>query len=174
MKDENPEIEEERGPSKSQLKRDAQNLVDLGEKLLTLPEKQLPQIGLPDVVDAVLAAKKIRKGNARKRQLQFIGKLLRKSDITELMQIVNRFDASTTAHATQFHQLESWRERLINDDASAMTEITNEYPGVDRQHLRTLTRNATRERSKLTESNQTQAPVQFRKLFQYLKSLVDS
>ena len=56
------------GPSKSQLKRDAKALVALGEKLMTIPEDQLQQTGLPDVVDAVLDAKKIKKGNARKRQ----------------------------------------------------------------------------------------------------------
>lgn len=170
---------EDLGPSKSQLKREAKDLVSLGEKLLHLPESQLPQIDLPEVVEAVLAAKKITKGNARKRQLQFIGKLLRKSDTTALVQLVNRFDASSKEHATQFHQLEDWRERLIAEDSKVLGEITDAYPDVDRQHLRTLTRNAIREKNEIDKSkargDQTvKPPVQFRKLFQYLKSLLDS
>ncbi len=172
MSDDTFDSEEDLGPSKSQLKRDAQALVELGEKLLTIPEQQLPQIELPQVVDAILEAKKIRKGNARKRQLQFIGKLLRKSDTTALMQVINRFDASTTEHATQFHQLENWRERLINEDSGAMNEITEQYPEVDRQQLRTLVRNAIRERQQTEGTNKP--PVQFRKLFQFLKSLLDN
>ncbi len=171
MNDEPLDNEEDLGPSKSQLKRDAQALVDLGEKLLTIPEQQLPQIELPEVVEAVLAAKKIRKGNARKRQLQFIGKLLRKSDTSALMQVINRFDASTAQHATQFHQLEDWRERLINDDATVMSEITAQHPHLDRQHLRSLVRNAIRERQQIADTDKP--PIQFRKLFKYLKSLLD-
>ena len=167
------DYDEDLGPSKSQLKRDAKDLVAMGEKLLKVPEQQLHQIDLPDVVDAVLEAKKITKGNARKRQLQYIGKLLRKSDTAALVQLLNRFDASTIEHATQFHQLEDWRERLIGGDATAMEEITTQYPNTNRQHLRSLTRNAIREREAL-ESNPGKPPVQFRKLFQYLKTLLDT
>jgi ribosome-associated protein len=174
MNEDNFEFEEDFEPSKSQLKREAKDLVSVGEKLLKIPEQQLHQIELPEVVDAVLEAKKITKGNARKRQLQFIGKLLRKSDTTALVQLLNRFDASSAEHATQFHQLEDWRERLISEDASAMEEITSQFPHTDRQHLRTLTRNAIRERRVLADNPQGKAPVQFRKLFQYLKSLIDS
>ena len=170
--DEDTELED-LGPSKSQLKRDAQALVELGEKLLKIPEQQLPQIDLPEVVDAVLEAKKIRKGNARKRQMQFIGKLLRKSDTTALLQLINRFDASSVEHANQFHKLESWRERLITGDNSALDEIIAELPEVDIQHLRSLTRNASRERQQQEAADNPQPPVHFRKLFQYLKSLTD-
>ncbi len=168
------EPEEFDGPSKSQLKREAHAFTEMGEKLLEIPEAQLPQIELPEVVEAVLAAKKFTKGNARKRQLQFIGKLLRKSDTTALIQLLNRFDASSNEHAMQFHQLESWRERLIAEDESAMEEIIATYPEVDRQHLRSLTRNAIREQQKQAASDKPIPPAQFRKLFQYLKSLSDS
>lgn len=174
MSDELDEFDEGLGPSKSQLKRDAQALVELGEKLLKLPEQQLPQIELPEVVEAVLEAKKIRKGNARKRQLQFIGKLLRKSDTTALMQLINRFDASSNEHAAQFHQLEEWRERLISEDNAVINEISAEFPELDRQRLRSLTRNAIQERQQQEGAQNPKPPVHFRKLFQYLKSLVDA
>lgn len=168
------ESEEFDGPSKTQLKKEAHAFVEMGEKLLEIPEAQLPQIDLPEVVDAILAAKRITKGNARKRQMQYIGKLLRRSDTTSLTQVLNRFDASSTEHANQFHQLENWRERLINEDANVMNEIIAVHPEVDRQHLRSLTRNAIREREKLNASEKAVPPTQFRKLFQYLRSLSDS
>lgn len=157
------------GPSKSQLKRDAKALVALGEKLLVIPEDQLQQIGLPDVVDAITDAKKITKGNARKRQLQYVGKMLRHADLTELHQVIDRFDASSTEHVTKFHQLEDWRERLIEEDSQVVGDIMAVYPEVDIQQLRSLTRNAITERKA-----DKQPPIHFRKLFQYLKSLLDA
>ena len=75
---------EERGPSKSQRKRNMQLLRDLGEKLLSLPVDHLEKISEPAIVTAVQDCKKITKGNARKRQIQFIGKLLAKSDISDI------------------------------------------------------------------------------------------
>jgi ribosome-associated protein len=157
---------EDRGPSKSQRKRDMQSLRDLGEKLLLLPADHLEQIPEPAIVSAVQECKKITKGNARKRQLQYIGKLLSKIDMTEVQDMIDRFDASTRTHVTQFHKLEQWREKLISGDNSVLDDISSKFPGVDRQHLRQLTRKATTEREKEVEP-----PVQFRKLFQYLKSL---
>jgi len=168
MDEENEEFEYD-GPSKSQLKRDAKALVELGERLLTIPEDQLPQIELPDVVTAILETKKIKKGNARKRQLQYVGKLLRNADLTKLEQLIARFDASTDEHATKFHQLENWRERLIEEDKNALAEIIEAYPDLDRQHIRALVRNAINERLK-----EKYPPVNFRKLFQYLKTLMDA
>lgn len=168
MDEESEEFEYD-GPSKSQLKRDAKALVELGERLLTIPEDQLPQIELPDVVTAILETKKIKKGNARKRQLQYVGKLLRNSDLTHLEHLIARFDASTDEHATKFHRLEDWRERLIDEDKTVLPEIIEVYPDLDRQHIRALVRNAINERLK-----EKYPPVHFRKLFQYLKTLMDA
>jgi ribosome-associated protein len=169
MTEEETYIEDEfddRGPSKSQRKRDMQSLRDLGEKLLSLPADHLEQIPEPAIVSAVQECKKITKGNARKRQLQYIGKLLSKIDMTEVQDMIDRFDASTRTHVTQFHKLEQWREKLISGDNAVLDDISSKFPGVDRQHLRQLTRKAITEKEKEIEP-----PVQFRKLFQYLKSL---
>ncbi len=157
---------EKRGPSKSQRKRDMQSLRDLGEKLLLLPADHLEQVSEPAIIAAVQDCKKITKGNARKRQLQYIGKLLNKTDIAEIQSLVDRFDASSRTHVTQFHKLERWRERLIEGDNSVLDDISTQFPGVDRQHLRQLTRKAISEKEKSAEP-----PIQYRKLFQYLKSL---
>jgi len=160
------EDHDDQGPSKSQRKRDMQSLRDLGERLLMLPVDHLEQISEPAIIIAVQDCKKITKGNARKRQLQYIGKLLSKTDITEIQGMVDRFDAGSRTHITQFHKLEQWRERLLNSDNTVLDDIFSLYPGVDRQHLKQLTRKAITEREKLIEP-----PIQFRKLFQYLKSL---
>ena len=80
--------------------------------------------------------------------------------------MVDRFDAGSRSHVTQFHKLEQWRERLIEGDNHVLDEIFARFPGVDRQHLRHLTRKAITEREKSPEP-----PLQYRKLFQYLKSL---
>ncbi len=157
---------EARGPSKSQRKRDMQMLRDLGESLLSLPVDHLKQISEPAIIAAVQECKKITKGNARKRQIQFIGKLLAKTEITEIQAMVDRFDASSRSHVTQFHKLEQWRERLIAGDNAVLDEIFVQFPGLDRQHLRQLTRKVIIEKEKSIDP-----PVQYRKLFQYLKSL---
>jgi len=155
-------------PSKSSRKREMQVMRDLGERLLSIPDEQLSRLPDTDLVEAVNACKKITKGNARKRQLQYISKLLRNANVDEVQRLVDRYDARSRTHVLQFHQLERWRENLIAEEPAAMDEILATYPQVDRQHLRQLVRNA------ITERNaERQPPVQYRKLFQYLKSLVD-
>ena len=151
-------------PSKSQRKREMHALRDMGEKLLTVPEAQLKGLSDMAIVDAVMACKKITKGNARKRQLQYIGKLMRKTDVEEIRIMLDRLDASTGAHVAQFHRLEQWRERLIEQDPAAMEEVFDAFPDIDRQHLRQLVRNAITEREAAREP-----PVYFRRLFQFLK-----
>lgn len=156
-------------PSKSQRKRDMHGLRDLGERLLSVPEEKLRGLTDTSVVEAVLACKKITKGNARKRQLQYIGKLIRASDVDEIQQLVDRLDASTRAHVTRFHQLEQWRERLTTKDVGAMEEVFGAFPEIDRQHLRQLVRKAIVERDE-----ERQPPIHFRRLFQYLKDQQES
>lgn len=155
-------------PSKSSRKREMQLLRDLGERLLSIPDEQLSRLSDPRLIEAVNACKKITKGNARKRQLQYIGKLLRTADADEVHRLVDRYDAGSRTHVLRFHQLEQWREALIAQEPAAMDEILAAHPQVDRQHLRQLVRNAIIERVE-----ERQPPVHYRRLFQYLKSLVD-
>lgn len=155
--------------SKTQQKREMQALKDLGERLLDLPEEQLQSIGDPRLIEAVTECKRITKGNARKRQIQYIGKLMRSTDVERIQQLIDRYDSSTRAHTIQFHKLERWRQKLIDENNQVMDEIIRECPNVDRQHLKQLTRNAINEREQ--QENQ---PVHFRKLFQYLKFISDS
>ncbi|MFT7688779.1 MAG: ribosome-associated protein [Candidatus Azotimanducaceae bacterium] len=165
-------------PSKSRRKREVHAITELGDKLMTIPDAQLNTLPYPLIIDAINECKKITKGNARKRQLQFIGKQLRKIDLDAVHQLIDRFDASSDAHATHFHLLEIWRDRLISEDQNVLSEIIEELPSIDLQHLRQLTRNAINEKTKHDKLRAKQVtevltPVQYRKLFQYLKSQFD-
>lgn len=160
---------EECKPSKSQRKREVKAITELGEKLLLIPDDQLKSLPYPNIIDTITECKKITKGNARKRQIQFLGKQLRKVDLNMIHKLVDRFDASSRVHVLYFHQLEIWRDLLIKQDKNVMGEILKALPGIDKQHLRQLARHAINERLKNIEPN-----VHFRKLFQYLKSYQSS
>lgn len=156
-------------PSKSQIKRDMNALKDMGVRLFDLPDDQLERLSDPKLVDAVRVGRRIHRGSARKRQVQYIGKLLRDEAVAaEVQEILDRRDAGSRAHVQAFHQLEQWRERLVSGDDAVMDEIGAAFPEADRQHLRQLARKAAAEREKEA------TPASFRKLFQYLKSLTES
>ncbi len=162
---ENPEQDE--WVSKSQLKRDAHSLTELGKKLVQLDKGSLAKISLPNnLLDAINSAKNIRQHGALKRQLQYIGKLMRKTDCEPIQAA---YDAATNhyrADTKQLHVLENWRDRLLGEGDSALGELTDLYPDADRQHLRQLMRSAKKEH-KLNKP-----PRAARELFQYLKSLL--
>ena len=156
-------------PSKSQRKREMHALRELGEELLNVPQDKLKQLSDQRVVEAVLACKKITKGNARRRQLSYIGKLMRTTDVAEVQALIDELHAGTRAHVTQFHRLEQWREGLIDEDPATMEEVCSEFPAIDRQQLRQLVRSAIAERAEAREP-----PIYFRRLFQFLKEQLDS
>lgn len=161
--------EEFEGPSKSQKKREMQALKDLAQRLSELSIEQLESIEDSGIREAILAARKITKGNARKRQLQYAAKLMSKTDVSPIQTIVDELDASSAVHIQKFHQLETWRERLIEGDQNAMNELLAHYPNTDRQQLRQLIRQAQQEAEKKPEQK-----TQFRKLFQFLKTAAES
>lgn len=152
-------------PSKSQRKRDMDDLKVLARRLAELSIDQLSGIENPAIREAIAAAKKITKGNARKRQIQYIAKLMAKIDTDPIRKLVDTLDASSVAYVQKFHQLEVWREQLINGDQSAMDEILSEFPHTDRQQLRHLVKSATREHEAGLQN------VHFRRVFQFLKTL---
>lgn len=160
--------------SKSQRKKEMQELRLLGEKLVQLNNDQLIPLSSVAITKAVHECRKITKGNARKRQIQYIAKLLRNVQIDDIKKLIDRYDASSKTHARQFHQLEKWREQLITGDFSALDELAAAYPELDRQHLKQLTRKATQEQRKLIDEPNAVPPIHYRRLFQYLKSLADS
>lgn len=152
--------------SKSELKRDMQELKKLGEDLVELPEKQLEKIAMPpQLSEAVYLARRLKHREGRRRQLQFIGKLLRDMDVTEIRQQLEQFQLQSRAFRQQFQQLEQWRDRLIADGDSAIGEFLQQHPSADRQQIRQLVRQAQKEQS------QQKTPAASRKLFKYLREV---
>ena len=149
--------------SKTKKKRLVEELQTLGATLIGLPAVQLDALGLPaELLAAVREAQRITSHEARRRQVQFIGKVMRRIDPEPVRAAVAAItDQSATARARQ-KRLERWRERLIADDA-ALTEFAGEHAGADLQGMRTLIRNARRE---IAESKPPRAQ---RELFRVLR-----
>ncbi|VAW50595.1 UPF0307 protein YjgA [hydrothermal vent metagenome] len=156
------------GPSKSQLKRDSQHMINVGEKILQLSREDIRSLGLPDELDdAISTALKIKSHSGLKRQRLYIGKLLRAIDSeaieNKLRKIQHRHDTNT-AH---FKRLEKWRDNLIDNDKNTLNDIISHYPNIDRQHINQLIRIACHEKLK------NKPPAASRKLFKYLRELED-
>lgn len=153
--------------SKSQIKRDLQELRTLAEHLLGLSNDRINTLTSSTLSKALLEGKRITKGNARKRQIQYIAKLIRHCEPEEIQTYYEWFDPN--AKKIKFLKLERWRDQLINDHSQAFDEIFDSYPDVDRQQLRLLVRQAIAEREQENDDNATS----YRKLFQFLRGLQD-
>ena len=156
------------GPSKSQLKRDSQHLVDVGEEILNLSKEDRNSLPLGDELkEAINTALKIKSRSGLKRQRLYIGKLLRAMDSeaieAQLRKIQHRHDTNT-AH---FKRLEKWRDNLIDNDKDTLNEVISHFPDIDRQHINQLIRAAHQEKK------QEKPPAASRKLFKYLRELED-
>ena len=155
--------------SKSQIKRDMHALQVLGEKLVNLRSDQLEQLDLPETLATALTqAKTIKKHGAKKRQLQYIGRLMRNVDADIIQQQYDMLTQQSVQSTNQLHKIENWREKLISEGDTALTEFLSLYPEVDRQQLRTLLRSAIQEREK------NKPPKAYRKIFQFIKEHIQS
>ena len=170
MQENTPEFEADDDfdrPSKSQLKRDMTALQKLGEELLALPESRWEPLALPEILlDALKAAKKISNFEGRRRQMQYIGKLMRKIDPEPVREAVAAFKLGHAQDSLKLHQSERWRERLLADDA-ALQEFLAAHEGVDIQQLRSLVRAARKDAANEPETRSGRA---FRELFQFIKA----
>lgn len=152
--------------SKSQRKREANALQDLGQRLLTLSDKQLKEIDMPEsLLDAVQLAKTIKARSGLKRQLQYIGKIMRNIDAEPIETFFGKLDDKHHDANKVFHQLERWRDRILSEGNDVLTELKDEFPDVDLQRMRQLMRNAANTKN---EKTSTRAK---REIFQYLKEL---
>jgi len=152
--------------SRTKKKQQVEELQKLGAALVDLPPMQLASLALPDaLLKAVLEAQRITSHEARRRQIQYIGKVMRKVDPEPVRAALAAVAGKSAAARAQQRRLESWRERLIGDDA-ALTEYAGTHPGADLQALRTVIRNA---RKEIAESKPPRAQ---RELFRLLKGFV--
>jgi ribosome-associated protein len=153
-------------PSKSQKKRDSLALQALGERLVELPPHQLDQLEIPaGLRDAVDAARAISARGGRKRQLQYIGKLMRTVDPEPIKTGLAKLDEAGVASRTLLHRAERWRTRLLDEGDAALGDVLEHCPDADRQHLRRLVRDARAER------DAGRPPRHQRELFRYLIGL---
>src|SRR5262249_47784647 len=131
--------------SKTQRKREMHALQELGEQLVGLTAAQLARLELPEkLLDAVQLAQQIHKFGALRRQLQYVGRLMRDVDSDAIAAQLEAWRGSARDATARLHALERWRDELIASDV-AMADLAAAYPGCDTQRLRTLVRNARRE-----------------------------
>ncbi|WP_028293184.1 ribosome biogenesis factor YjgA [Oceanobacter kriegii] len=152
--------------SKSEMKREMERWQALGEKLTQLPESLWKQLPISDTLLAALnESKRIKQFGARKRHLNYIGKVMRDEDVDAIQQFVDMQDPSSEAYGRRQGQLEMWRNRLLAD-GKALNEFIEQYPQVDRQQLRNLVRNAQKE----VQGENGKPGKSYKALFQLIKS----
>lgn len=160
----NPD-EEFDGPSKSQLKRDSAALQDLGRELAELGKERLAKVRIDeDLRDAVKDYQRFTAHEAKRRQLQYIGKLMRSVDPEPIRAALDAFKGVSAVETAKMHRLENLRTKLLEDEKT-LHGIAEAHPGVDLQQLRVLRRNA------IKEKEQNKPPRAYRELFRVLREL---
>lgn len=158
--------EEELPPSKTQRKQQMDELQSLGEELVELSSDRIKKIVIPENLrDAVREAQRMtRPDEARRRQMQYIGKLMRSVDVEPIRAALALVRGESASETAKLHRLEQLRTALLADE-KVLHEIATLYPAVDLQHLRSLRRAA------LKEHQQNKPPRSYRAIFQLLKEL---
>ncbi|MGX4642126.1 ribosome biogenesis factor YjgA [Massilia sp. SYSU DXS3249] len=155
-------------PSKSELKRQMDELQKLGAQLVAEPRDRVKRVPMPeDVKEAILMCQTITNHEGRRRQLQFVGKKMRtltEEEVAVIQRTIDSWKGASKAETAALHALERRREKLLTDD-KALTVLLEEHPELDVQHLRTLIRNARKEQA------ENKPPKAYRELFQILKDL---
>jgi len=152
--------------SKTQRKKNMHALQYLGEQLVALSPAQLEQLELAEKLrDAIIETRKLKTFEARRRQMQYIGRLMRETDAAPIRQKLNLLLGPSKHHQEQLDLIERWRERLLAEE-TALAEFLRTYPRTDCQRLRVLVRNAQR------ETADGKPPKSFRALFQELQGLI--
>ena len=152
--------------SKSEIKRDAEDLKQLGEKLVNLTKANLTKVPLDDnLKDAIELAQRLQK-EARRRQLQYIGKLLRSIDAEPIREALEKIENKHNQQQAMLHKLEILRDELVAKGDVALTDLLNEHPSADRQQLRNLIRAAQKEKE------QNKPSKAYREIYQILRTLI--
>ena len=170
MRGRDEETGEYLGISRSENRRQALEVLALGETLVSLTPAQLAKLPIPeDLMPHIEYSKRITSHGARKRQLAFLAKHMRREDDETLQAIRDALDVTSEvnrAEVARMHRVEQWRERLLTQGDAALSDLVAQFPDADRQQLRTLVRNA------LAEKAKNKPPRAFRELFQVLRELL--
>ncbi len=164
--------------SRTKKKLAAQSMQKLGESLVDLPEAELKTMEIPEKLkDAVRFAKSLKKHGARRRQMQYIGSIMRDIDPSPVMEALDRITLGRTIAAGKFKKIEQWRDRLITNsmdtktgsssDKNQVEAFLEEYPDTDRRRISQLVRNAVKELEQKKGSKSS------RSLFRYIKEIME-
>jgi ribosome-associated protein len=155
------------GPSRSQKRREALGVLELAEALVALSPAQLSRVPVPEsTLPHIEETRRITSNIARKRQLAFLAKQMRKLDEDELQAMRDALDEKSAASRTEvaaLHRVEAWRDRLVDGGDAALAEFLDAHPEADRQRLRQLVRNT------LEERKRGKPPAAYRELFRELR-----
>ena len=155
--------------SKSARKRQMHALQILGEQLVALTAPQLAKLELDEaLLEAVTLAQRINHHSGKRRQMQYIGKLMRSADADRIAQALDALHEGSRKDKAREHMIEAARDSLITRGDDALSEVLTLWPHADRQKLRQLGRSA------IDEKNKGLPPTSARKLFRYLRSLPDA
>ena len=159
--------EEYSGPSKSAVKRQMIALQEIGESLTRLTEKQLLNVPIEDerLLIAIRETHQIKSNSARKRQLQYIGKLMRDTDVEAIERSLLAMYKHKQDKNDAFHQLEKLRDSILEQGVAGIEQVVTRWSTADRQHLRQLVLQHQR------ELKNNKPPAASRKLFKYLREL---
>ena len=159
----------QQGPSKTQKKQRSAELQDLGQELTRLSSKDLDRFDLsPELRAAIDLARTLKAGGALKRQIKYIGGLLRNTDPQPIEEQFAALRQQSNVAIRRHHRAERWRERLLAEGDPAITELLGQQPGLDRQQLNQLIRNAKK------ELEQKKPPRASRMLYRFLAENLDS
>lgn len=162
------EGEEIQPPSKTKRKEAMLALQDLGEELVKLPASKLERLGLPDELRrAVEDCRRFTKHGAIRRQMQYIGRLMRGVDEEPIARQLAAWRGESDEEKALLHRIERWRDRLIEND-DALTLFLNEYPQADATQFRQLIRNARH------EAASSKPPKSSRAIFKLVREAVEN
>lgn len=164
------DLPDERPPSKSHVKREMHALQDLGRQMLEMKPDQLADLPISERLRVALQeSSRIRQNEARRRHLQYIGKIIREEDDLErLRRAIAALDSGSEEHTRRQHLAEQWREQLVAGDNDALTSFVALCPEADVQHLRNLVRNARQDLARQKNTGHG------KKLFRYLRECIDT
>jgi ribosome-associated protein len=162
--------DEDYGPSRTQQRRDALAVLVLAQQLVDLQPSRLAKLTLPDDVrHEIDVTRRMTAHGAKKRQLAFLAKVMRRYDEADFASVRAELGENREKQRQEnaaMHRLEAMRDRLIAEDETALPELINEHPQVDRQHLRSLVRQA-----RIEKDTPNKPPKAYREIFQLLKDL---
>ena len=152
--------------SKTELKKDSKKIQDFGRKISQLTIKNIERFDFSsNTYEAIIDLKNLKSNSAKKRQVQYLGKLLREIDLTDAFIIMKQLKVSSQKEIQRNHIIEDWRDKLLNNNES-ITEFVDLYPNINRQSLRQTILNAQKEK------NNNKPPKYSKQLFKFIKDII--